>query len=420
MELTNSYILFLDNSSRYESTSVYPLSNTTVSRELGSLSTMQIISLVLYCTIFLVGVIGNGFVIFLNGFKMKVTVNSVWLLNLAVADFIFSLFLIFNIVNLSLNYIWPFGTVMCKLNSLVQVITMFASVFLLTVISLERCLATWAVHWTRSKCTPMCARLVCMSVWIVSLGCSIPFVLPRTVINNKCTRERDPLTTKNLTMLRFLIGFLIPFLVITCCYVAIAVRVRRLKSKRKRKVKSYRLILAFILAFFICWLPLHITEFITVEQEYIYDYKKPYFNQSVHQRAREISPVVVSLAFFNSCVNPVLYTCMCKDFRHKLRGSLSRPPKWDQNVDDWEELKRRKIHFSTLQHRLDGKSYIAHKNVVLLQSWLSPVPRGFGGGTLFLMCFFLLWCFENKKRCNVCLVRLLTIFQCNYPIYSVY
>lgn len=288
---------------------------------------MQIVSLVLYCIIFLLGVIGNGFVIFLNAFKMKVTVNSIWLLNLALADFIFSFFLIFNIVHLSLNFSWPFGTVLCKVSSLVQVINMFASIFLLTAISLERCLATWAVHWTRSKCTQNCGRLLCMCIWMVSLACSIPFVLPRTVINNKCIRQSDPLTIKHLAVFRFLVGFLIPFLAITCCYVAIALRVRRLKSKKKRKVKSYRLILAFILAFFVCWLPFHITELTVVEQEYVYHYQPEAFSQSAHQRARAATPFALSLAFLNSCVNPVLYTCMCADFRHRLRGSLSRPSK---------------------------------------------------------------------------------------------
>ncbi|XP_076155794.1 C3a anaphylatoxin chemotactic receptor-like isoform X2 [Alosa pseudoharengus] len=309
----------MENSSRYEISSSSPLSNNTISKEEGSLSTMQIISLVIYCIIFVLGVIGNGLVIYVTGFKMKTTVNSVWLLNLALADFFFTLFLIFNIVSLSLNYRWPFGALMCKLNTLVQIITMFTSIFLITAMSLERCLATWVVHWTRNNSTPKWAWILCLSTWVVSLMCSIPFVEPRTVVKNQCVRNKDPLSMKHLAMFRFVIGFLIPFLVITCCYVAIAVRVSRLKSMKKRKVKPFSLILTIILAFFICWLPLHINDLIMIEQEYAFRYNHEHYNQSLHQRARMISPVVVSLAFFNSCVNPFLYTCMCEDFRHELR-----------------------------------------------------------------------------------------------------
>ncbi|XP_062379203.1 C3a anaphylatoxin chemotactic receptor-like isoform X2 [Sardina pilchardus] len=301
---------------------------------------MQIFSLVISCVIFVLGVIGNGLVMYVTGFKMKTTVNSVWLQNLALADFLFTLFLIFYMISLSLNHRWPFGAVMCKLNSLVQISTMFTSVFLLTAISLERCLATWLVHWTRNNCTPKCARIVCLSTWVVSLTCSIPFVEPRTVVENKCVRNKDPLAMKHIAMFRFVIGFLIPFLVITCCYVAIAVRVSRLKIMKKRKVKPFSFILAFILAFFICWLPLHINDLIIIEQEYAFKYNHKHYNQCLYQRARMISPFVVSLAFFNSCVNPLLYTCMCEDFRHKLRlwrnnvtFSEVRP-----NMDEGEEL----------------------------------------------------------------------------------
>ena len=278
------------------------------------------ITLVLYCVIFVLGVTGNGLVIYVTGFKMKTTVNSIWFLNLALADFLFTLFLIFNIISLSLNYEWPFGDFLCKFTSLVQVITMFVSIFLLTAISFDRCLTVWVVVWSRNKRTPNKARLICVLVWLLSMGCSIPFVITRGAINNKCRKTSDALTTKSLAIFRFVIGFLIPFLVITCCYVAIGVRANR--TQRRKKMRPFLIILTVILAFFICWLPIQIIELIMTDQIYIYSINKQLFNSDVFNMAKKGIPVAVSLAFLNSCINPFLYIFMCEEFQKKLKRSV--------------------------------------------------------------------------------------------------
>ncbi|KAG7269059.1 hypothetical protein CRUP_003680 [Coryphaenoides rupestris] len=88
-----------------------------------------------YCTVALVGIVGNGLVIYVTAFRMKRTVNSIWFLNLAVADFLFTTFLIFIIVSVSQGYHWPFGEIMCKLKTILMVSNMFASIYFLTAIS---------------------------------------------------------------------------------------------------------------------------------------------------------------------------------------------------------------------------------------------------------------------------------------------
>ncbi|XP_048083414.1 C3a anaphylatoxin chemotactic receptor-like [Alosa alosa] len=310
----------MDNLSRHEISSSSPLSNNTTSKEEDSLSPLQIISLVIYCVIFVLGVIGNGLVIYVTGYRMKTSVNSVWFLNLALADFLFTLFLIFSIISLSLNHEWPFGEYMCKFNSLIQIINMFASVFLLTAISLDRCLTIWVVVWAHNKRTPNKARLICVFIWLLALACSIPFIISRRVEKNRCTKSEAKLTTKQLAVFRFVVGFLIPFLIITCCYVAIGVRARR--TNRRKKMRPFLVILAVILAFFICWLPIQIVDLIMTDQLYLHSINPNLFNGDVYYMARKISPVAASLAFLNSCMNPFLYMFMCEEFLQKLKRSV--------------------------------------------------------------------------------------------------
>ncbi|XP_062378814.1 C3a anaphylatoxin chemotactic receptor-like isoform X2 [Sardina pilchardus] len=309
--MTFRQIFTMDNSSS---------NGTTSNKDPVSLTSIQIFCMVTFSIIFVLGVIGNSLVIYVTGFKMKTTVNSVWFLNLALADFLFTLFLVFSTISLSLNHKWPFGEFMCKFNSLIQIINMFASVFLLTAISLDRCLTVWVVVWAHNKRTPNKARLICVFIWLLALACSIPFIISRRVADNRCIKTEARLTTKRLAVFRFVVGFLIPFLIITCCYVAIGVRARR--SSRRKKMRPFLVILAVILVFFICWLPIQIIDLILTQQLYIHSIDPTLFNSDVFNMARTIAPVAASLAFLNSCMNPFLYMFMCEEFQQKLKRSV--------------------------------------------------------------------------------------------------
>ncbi|XP_070822797.1 C3a anaphylatoxin chemotactic receptor-like [Chaetodon trifascialis] len=274
---------------------------------------VQLASLILYCVIFVVGILGNGLVIYVTGFRMKRTVNSVWFLNLALADFLFTAFLIFTIISLSNHHEWHFGYLMCKLNSLVTAINMFASIFLLTAISLDRCLSIWVVVWAQNKRTVRKAQFISAFIWLTALICSTPYATFRDLgkHGNKTYCGYSTSTTQEriqiLRIFRFVMGFVIPFLVIFVSYVAIGVRAGRLQ--RTRKGRPCRIILSIILAFFICWLPFHILQFIETKTDLRYI-------------VRIAGSLTVSLAFMNSCLNPILYVFMCDEFQKKLKQSI--------------------------------------------------------------------------------------------------
>ncbi|XP_028836688.1 C3a anaphylatoxin chemotactic receptor-like [Denticeps clupeoides] len=297
--------------------------NMSASSGAEDLGSVEIVSLVMYSVVVLLGTTGNALVIYVTAFKMRTTVNSVWFLNLAIADFVFTFFLIFTIVRTYLRY-WPFRDFLCKFNTLVQVINMFASIFLLTAISLDRCLATWVVVWAQNKRTPNKARLICLLIWLLSLACSLPYAVYREVeyYDGKyiCDLIMDEFMYRKLSLFRFLAGFIVPFLVITCSYVAIGVRAFRLQ--KKRKMKPFKVILSVILAFFFCWLPFHITDLIFAQQT-VNHYNYPdEFNADLYNLSANMSRLTVTLGFFNSCLNPILYVFMCEEFKNKLRQSV--------------------------------------------------------------------------------------------------
>ncbi|XP_051535118.1 chemerin-like receptor 1 isoform X2 [Myxocyprinus asiaticus] len=286
------------------------------------------ITIFIHCIICVLGVVGNGLVIYVTGFRMKKTVNTIWFLNLAIADFIFTFFLIFNIIYECRNFDWPFGDFMCKLNSLVTVLNMFSSTFLLAAISLDRCLSTWVVVWARTKRTVLKVKIFCLLLWLVSVACSLPLVIFRETNFNakeqkmKCLNKYpDGLQTyKRLVMFRFVVGFLLPFIIIFASYLAIGVRVQRLRNNNK--LKPFRIILAVTLAFFFCWLPFYILIFIDVRIREIISTNPPAELTRFKELLDSIRLFIFSLAYLNSCLNPILYVFMCEDFKKKLRQSL--------------------------------------------------------------------------------------------------
>lgn len=278
---------------------------------------VELASVVIYCVIFVVGILGNGLVIYVTGFRMKRTVNSIWFLNLALADFLFITFLIFTIVSTYHHHQWYFGPFMCKLNTLVSVVNMFASIFLLTAISLDRCLSIWVVVWAQNKRTVRKAQFVSAFIWFAAVACSIPFAFFRDLQKHEeeisCGYSTTMTHEKYLILIifRFVMGFLIPFLVISISYVAIYVRAGRLQ--RTRKKRSHRLIASVILAFFICWLPYHIFVFLELKARSNFD---------LYYIVRIGGSLTGCLAFTNSCLNPILYVFMCDEFQKKLKQSI--------------------------------------------------------------------------------------------------
>ncbi|XP_052003406.1 chemerin-like receptor 1 isoform X2 [Xyrauchen texanus] len=111
---------------------------------------LNIMSLIVYTLAFVLGVVGNGIVIWVAGFKMKRTVNTVWFLNLAVADFLFTAFLPLSVAYTAKGFHWPFGQFMCKFNSTLSFLNMFSSVYILVVISVDRCVSVACPIWAQN------------------------------------------------------------------------------------------------------------------------------------------------------------------------------------------------------------------------------------------------------------------------------
>uniref|UniRef100_A0A8C2C6I2 G-protein coupled receptors family 1 profile domain-containing protein n=1 Tax=Cyprinus carpio TaxID=7962 RepID=A0A8C2C6I2_CYPCA len=277
----------------------------------------RVSSLVFFYLTLILGIPGNVFVMYVAGLKMKRTVNTVGFLNLAIADFLCCLLTLYYVTKSAFGY-WPYGSIMCKIFPFIMFITMFASVFTLNLISLDRFVQVMTPVWAQNHRSLFIARLSCAAAWILASILSLPFMMLRETYteNNKtyCLHyQPDDDSYKlygRLSIIRFVFGFLVPLICITTCYGFIACKLGRSHFHSGR---AFRIMFAVIMAFFLCWLPYHIVHLTIM-----------YGEESSSLVAEAVDPLSVSLAVFNSCLNPVLYVFMGQDFKSNVKLSLRR------------------------------------------------------------------------------------------------
>ncbi|XP_034021279.1 leukotriene B4 receptor 2b [Thalassophryne amazonica] len=302
-----------------------PLTNVTnpeddsiVSNDLSTTMGALILSLV-----FLLGVPGNFFIVWsILARTRRRSVTTLLILNLAWADGFLMVLTIFFIVYLA-KQSWVFGKPMCKALFYLCNANMYASIFLITLMSLHRMVAMVLSRRLSSKVNRKVMIRVLVGMWVLVMLFAIPSAVFRDVEKDKDERNTTRLVCKPRHSLpqhvRFqyafetVVGFILPYAVIITSYVLI---LKRLKQTRfQRKVRSENLILAIVVTFGLLWLPYHVINMIQVAAEW---YKDGSPTKTVLNRIWRSSRAVTSaLAFISSCANPILYTFAGKSYMKK-------------------------------------------------------------------------------------------------------
>lgn len=277
----------------------------------------QIIALACFSLVILLGVPGNALVIWVTGFCMPRSVTSLWFLNLALADLLCCLSLPLLMVPLAHDDHWPFGPLACTLVKGLFYLVMYCSVVQLVLISLDRYLLVTKPVWCQNKRRPKTAVYMCVIVWCVALIGSIPqFVFYKEIPAGSNKREcavvfpHTPNSPRIIMSFRFIMGFALPFLVIAFCHWKVYMRA---ESSGNRSKRTLRVIVAVILSFFLCWIPLHIIDFILLDTPRVSPHRPKVF--FAHTMA-------ICLAYVNSCLNPLLYVCLGRGFKTRMNRSL--------------------------------------------------------------------------------------------------
>ncbi|XP_015275513.1 PREDICTED: LOW QUALITY PROTEIN: neuropeptide FF receptor 2 [Gekko japonicus] len=302
------------------------------------------IFIISYLLIFLLCMIGNGVVCFivLRSKHMR-TVTNLFILNLAVSDLLVGIFCMPTTLLDNIISGWPFGNTVCKMNGMIQGISVSASVFTLVAIAVDRFRSI--VYPFKQKLTISTAVVIIVVIWVLAVAIMCPSAVMLKVEKEKhfrvilgdgnktspiywCREDwpNQDMERKIFTTVLFANIYLAPLSLIVIMYARIGITLfntavpsagkhgQERHSVYKKKQKVIKMLIIVALLFILSWLPLWtlamLSDYADLTEEQL-----QVINIYVY-------PFAHWLAFFNSSVNPIIYGFFNENFRRGFQAAF--------------------------------------------------------------------------------------------------
>ncbi|KAK9294786.1 hypothetical protein QLX08_010722 [Tetragonisca angustula] len=301
---------------------------------------------IVYLSIFVTGIVGNiSTCIVIARNKSMHTATNYYLFSLAVSD----LLLLASGLPAEIYLVWckypyVFGEVFCIIRGLAAETSTNASVLTITAFTVERYLAICHpfLSQTMSKLT-RAVKLI-LVIWLVALSYALPQALQFGLIQHQANPDMLMCTVKKVLIqhsfeLSTFLFFVIPMSLITVLYVLIGLKLRKSNMMKKSSGKGnagsckhhpgrssrrvLKMLVAVVIAFFICWAPFHVQRLIAIygtnAEDHISSNSK--LAEFLYLLFTYISGV---LYYVSTSINPILYNIMSNKFRVAFMETLSR------------------------------------------------------------------------------------------------
>ncbi|KAG7268420.1 hypothetical protein CRUP_008970 [Coryphaenoides rupestris] len=284
-----------------------------------------------YIMVFITGLVGNSLAIWMFVCHMRPWSSiSVYMFNLALADFCYVLSLPFLIFYYFNKTDWIFGDVLCRLQRFIFHVNLYGSILFLTCIKRAPLQRRGAPAQVAGRLKKKNAVITSALVWaVVIAGISPILYYSRTGLKrNNATTCYDTTTEDELpgyfiySMCMTVFGFCVPFVIILGCYGMIAkALVRNDMDNAPLRRKSIHLVIIVLAVFALSYLPFHVMKNLNMRARlYFQSPDMCAFNDRVYATYQ----VTRGLASLNSCVDPVLYFLAGDTFRRKLSRATKK------------------------------------------------------------------------------------------------
>ncbi|XP_016310634.1 neuromedin-K receptor [Sinocyclocheilus anshuiensis] len=299
---------------------------------------------VAYSSILATAVCGNLIVMWIIlAHKRMRTVTSYFLLNLAFSDASMAAF------NTLINFVyathgdWYFGEAYCKFHNFFPVTSVFASIYSMSAIAVDRYMAI--IHPLKPRLSATATKVIIVCIWVLAVVLAFPLCFFSTI---KKLPKRTlcyvawPRPSEDPFMYHIIVALLVyvlPLVVMAITYTIVGLTLwggeipgdssDNYQGQLRAKRKVVKMMIIVVVTFAICWLPYHVYFLVTGLNKQLVRWK---FIQQIYLS-------VMWLAMSSTMYNPIIYCCL----NSRFRAGFKRAFRWCPfvRVSDYDELELR-------------------------------------------------------------------------------
>ncbi|KFP07633.1 Substance-P receptor, partial [Calypte anna] len=277
---------------------------------------------VAYALIVVVSVVGNVVVMWIIlAHKRMRTVTNYFLVNLAFAEASMSAFNTVVNFTYAIHNEWYYGMLYCKFHNFFPIAAVFASIYSMTAVALDRYMPI--IHPLQPRLSATATKVVIGVIWLLAFLLAFPqgyySVMEKLPGRQVCLVEWPEHSTnaygKIYHFCMTILIYFLPLLVIGCAYTVVGITLwaseipgdssDRYHEQVSAKRKVVKMMIIVVCTFALCWLPYHI--YFTLQ----------YFNPEwyLQKFIQQVYLAIMWLAMSSTMYNPIIYCCLNDRFR---------------------------------------------------------------------------------------------------------
>ncbi|XP_013384424.2 allatostatin-A receptor [Lingula anatina] len=323
--------------------------------------TASVVLPICYVIVLLVGVLGNSLVLYvILANKSLRTCPNMLFLNLAVADLLFLLFVVplETAVNVS-QWELQLGDGLCKMLKYTTFVTMAVSAYSLAAICVFRCRAIVSPIRASKYLKRRHAACVSFLIWLLMLASNVPVAMYHREVAQCAPVPETDFQFYLLLSVFSGVDFILP---LTITAVATAIIVYQLRQNRpvpeNKSLSSAgynrRLIVLVVTVtaiFVVCWGPFHVIIIL-----------KSLWLHGMATHAWVVASIVsLFMGYANSCINPIIYNFVSREFRKAFlrtwtRCTPARQRRNDQTLTSFKSFRTTSFNVREQQVNIWGRT----------------------------------------------------------------